>query len=482
MVPLPRLDAIADLDVHDTLALAAETRAEAIRIEAQRLVLAAHYADLFAPPGHEVGFGEVNNHTRTGDDGTPWIADGAYAELALVLGLTTYSGRNLVRSAMNLRHRFPRWWEHLVTGTVEAWRLRRLLAVPGLSDLDHRQALWVDAETAEALPGLPLARAEALVAATVVKADTAAAEARRREAAARRYVGTGRSNEAGNRTLIWQSEAGDVVRLEAMVDHLADRLDAEEGESRDGLRARALGLLANPAQACLLLARTAPEQVDDLVAAASPAELTAAVGRVLDDLGGTEVLDRLRPPGTLYVHVASEALAGVPGTQVARVETDHEVIGGVTLDQARAWLDGHRIVVRPVLDLDENIAADSYEIPVRLREQLRARQPFEVFPFGTSPTRRCDLDHVVPYGVEGGRTETANLGPLGRHHHRLKTHAPGWHVHQPRAGLYFWRTPHGYWFRVDHRGTLPLGTTPPRHTAEIYSVVEQHLALLLDAA
>jgi hypothetical protein len=26
--------------------------------------------------------------------------------------------------------------------------------------------------------------------------------------------------------------------------------------------------------------------------------------------------------------------------------------------------------------------------------------------------------------------------------------------------VYLWRTPHGYWFRVDHHGTHPLGKNP----------------------
>jgi hypothetical protein len=26
--------------------------------------------------------------------------------------------------------------------------------------------------------------------------------------------------------------------------------------------------------------------------------------------------------------------------------------------------------------------------------------------------------------------------------------------------VYLWRSPHGYWYRVDHTGTHPLGKTP----------------------
>ena len=32
---------------------------------------------------------------------------------------------------------------------------------------------------------------------------------------------------------------------------------------------------------------------------------------------------------------------------------------------------------------------------------------------------------------------------------------------QPLPGLYLWRTPTGYWFRVDQRGTFALGKEAP---------------------
>ena len=36
----------------------------------------------------------------------------------------------------------------------------------------------------------------------------------------------------------------------------------------------------------------------------------------------------------------------------------------------------------------------------------------------------------------------------------------GWRMRQPSPGVYLWRTPHGYWFRVDDDGTHPLGRDP----------------------
>ena len=51
-----------------------------------------------------------------------------------------------------------------------------------------------------------------------------------------------------------------------------------------------------------------------------------------------------------------------------------------------------------------------------------------------------------------------NYGPLGRFHHRVKTHGR-WRVAQPFDGIYVWRDPHGHFYLVDHTGTRKI--TPP---------------------
>ena len=51
-----------------------------------------------------------------------------------------------------------------------------------------------------------------------------------------------------------------------------------------------------------------------------------------------------------------------------------------------------------------------------------------------------------------------NYGPLGRFHHRIKTHGR-WQVAQPFDGIYVWRDPHGHFYLVDHTGTRKV--TPP---------------------
>ncbi len=57
-----------------------------------------------------------------------------------------------------------------------------------------------------------------------------------------------------------------------------------------------------------------------------------------------------------------------------------------------------------------------------LARLIRAREPRCRFPGCHQPATRCDLDHAVPW--PHGPTTPANLGPLCRRHHNLKTHTP----------------------------------------------------------
>ena len=87
-----------------------------------------------------------------------------------------------------------------------------------------------------------------------------------------------------------------------------------------------------------------------------------------------------------------------------------------------------------------------------LARLVRAREPRCRFPGCRQPSTRCDLDHTIPW--PRGSTEAANLGPLCRRHHVLKTHA-GWDLdpldsysadqcRSERPPGWRWRTPAGF--------------------------------------
>jgi hypothetical protein len=169
----------------------------------------------------------------------------------------------------------------------------------------------------------------------------------------------------------------------------------------------------------------------------------------------------------LYVHLSDAAV--VPGAPLegvfGRVENTR---GPVHAEQIRQWCahPDAQVTVKPVIDLNEHLDVEAYEIRGRLREQTQLTHPTCVFPWCTRPTRGldpdqhdADCDHRIPYAVVK-RSCSCNLAPLCRRHHRVKTHG-GWTYTALDRGSYVWRSPHGYQYLRDHHGTLDV--SPDRH-------------------
>jgi Domain of unknown function (DUF222) len=83
------------------------------------------------------------------------------------------------------------------------------------------------------------------------------------------------------------------------------------------------------------------------------------------------------------------------------------------------------------------------------RRHVLARYPVCVFPGCRMPARDSDLDHTVDH-AKGGRTHPHNLGPLCRHHHRLK-HEADWKLEQPTPGNFIWTSPLGHTYHSPDR-------------------------------
>lgn len=325
------------------------------RVGAQRLALAASWADMHAPtrPGRaDPAWTPYEKRGRAvrcqvGADGTPEVSEFAAVELGVHLEMSTRSAELLLGDALDLRHRLPRVWNAVMTAQIEDWKARKIARATRV--LTRQQAQEIDADLLEALEGLPFGRAMTVAEGEVVAADPTGHEKRRASEAHERVVTIGRrSNGSGLRTLFARTTNGDVARLDAMIEHVAHLLAlGGNNDTAGGRRARALGVLADPARACLLLARAhddsaapgadaspsgsaEPEWLagSDGTVQPSPVELGIGFGLALHALG-PHALDRLRPTAVLYVHVAEEALRGVPGTQVARAE-DHGPLGVLT--------------------------------------------------------------------------------------------------------------------------------------------------------
>jgi hypothetical protein len=160
------------------------------------------------------------------------------------------------------------------------------------------------------------------------------------------------------------------------------------------------------------------------------------------------------------LHITDETL--LTGKGIARVEG----YGPVYTDQLEELLGHHRIVLRPVIDLNTALSVHAYEIPNRICDHVNLRYPVEQFPYGTAETRTTtnshnrastDLDHIQPYrpGETAKQTSTNNLAPQRRFSHRLKTFGD-WRVRRIDKYTLEWTTKHGYKFHVDHNGTNPI--------------------------
>ncbi len=325
--------------------------------------------------------------------------------------------------------------------------------------LTREQAWLVDERTTAYVDSLPWGSFVRLVEAEIIAVDPAAAEQRRQARELEQFVSTGQSDEHGLTTLIARAEAGDVIVFVAMCDHLAEILELEGDASPVGARrARAVGVLGQPATALALLQRHAARDV-----------ATTADGEPLDEppacptCGDAESTpfpvdpDRLRSRAVLHVRMSEEALRSGSGVAVL----ENHGVGPITVGEAMTLLGHCQMSVRPVLDLRDQLPVDAYEVPAAMREAMRLSRPSSVFPWSTTGSRP-DLDHTVPFvpvasGGPPGQTRIDNLGPMTRFAHRVKTHGRGWRHRQPVPGVYLWRTPHGYWFRTDQHGSRSLG-------------------------
>jgi Domain of unknown function (DUF222) len=489
---------LVELDAAATLAAAEANEHTLITAETRRLQLAAHWADL--QPGDAVVESRLpgaEHPVRLGGDGTPTVADFAPAELGCVLKISDGSACRLIGDALDLRHRLPRIWTAAQAGQVPAYQARHIASAT--RHLTVEQAGWVDAQLAPSLGAVSWGRLQTLLEAKIIQADPAGAEQQAAAAAAQRFVRLGRTSEHGLKLIIARAAAGHAIWFKATIDRIADILTRQgDTDPVDIRRSKAIGILAQPAQALQLLCQHQTDDWDGPAEPTDPAEeptedehedeinLDEAEQHQADpdqadpDQADPEDADavcedskyrslriapppfdpdRARPRAIVYVHLSEEALTA--GTGIARVEQ----VGPVLLNRLGALLgDRCTISLKPVIDLPAgHLPVDAYEIPATLREQLQLRYPADVFPYAAAISRRLDLDHTIPYlhpdnGGPPGQTRIGNLGPHTRRHHRHKTHG-GWQARQPEPGTWLWRTPHHRIYLVNATGTHPLGNT-----------------------
>ncbi|MGB8994025.1 MAG: DUF222 domain-containing protein [Pseudonocardiaceae bacterium] len=103
-----------------------------------------------------------------------------------------------------------------------------------------------------------------------------------------------------------------------------------------------------------------------------------------------------------------------------------------------------RLLTDPVSGTLLDYGRTTYVPPVGLADFVRARDVYCRFPTCQQRAATADLDHVIPYEVRSGPTSEHNLFASCRHHHRLKTHSPGWNVEQHTDGRITFTTATGH--------------------------------------
>jgi hypothetical protein len=236
-------------------------------------------------------------------------------------------------------------------------------------------------------------------------------------------VRLGSGSEHGLKLIIARAAAGDAIWFKATIDRIADILTRHDDDNPvDVRRSKAIGILAQPAEALQLLCQhqdddwdgsVEPDDLDqkpaqnetdrdhspdeDADAAAEadtvlfddqpttpdPASTEGAAHRSLRITPAPFNPDRARPRAIVSVHLSEAALTA--GSGVARVED----VGPVLLGRLHMLLGEHcSINLKPLIDLPaSHIPVDCYEIPASLREHLLLRYPADVFPYANTASR-----------------------------------------------------------------------------------------------
>jgi hypothetical protein len=140
-------------DARGVLAFARAQREVADRAEIHLLEAAVQCAVIHPAESNE----DSESYTlRTGGEapvglagpGAPLVAEFCVAEFGAAVGLGREAGKYYLAHALELRYRLPRLWEQVLTGTVQAWKARRVADATIGRGLSMEAVAFVDAHVA----------------------------------------------------------------------------------------------------------------------------------------------------------------------------------------------------------------------------------------------------------------------------------------------------------------------------------------------
>lgn len=438
------------------------------------------------------GMGDLGAWETPAAQGCVLVDEMSIPEFAYASGMSEHVAQSWVNDAVVMFYRFPRTWARMNAGHVPVWRAR---LVPRYGrDVPVKVAAYVDRHLDR--PGARFTRPE--VQRLIDEArlrftpDEVAAEVAAEAEERRVNIDTQSAAHLGLADFDGCLELPDAIDLEAALAYGASKL--KEAGSTDPLhvrRAHALGDLARAAQApsqnpspdraqwdgtgvprtgakiYIHLNHTALKCVCDGKPADETPESGSGTGSVLEYLvtgPGPPPGPGVTPKSFLLPKIEREGdrlgeAARVDGTGMPTVVVDPSLI--------RRWFTrpslagpraGPKITVRQVVDPEEYVSSEAYEIPERVKEAITTSHSRTcIFPYCQATSVRSDCDHTTPFD-DGGPTCSCNVGVLCRRHHRLKTHGQHhddhrWTYAHLGDDSYVWSGPNGI-----HLLRTPLGT------------------------
>ncbi|HEU5038275.1 MAG TPA: hypothetical protein VFT70_14800 [Nocardioides sp.] len=312
---------------------ARNTRRELSRLEVEQLLRAIEWVELH--PGAEVdtsiewGMRDL----EIAGDGAPTIDEGAVAEFALAIGVSTDSGRAFLGEAVELCHRLPTIWGKVLDGTVPVWKARRI--AKATICLPVEGAAFVDTALYFVASRCSFAEIERQVEKARREFDPAEAERRRAEAAEHRHV----------KTHLGFMTSDGLVPITAMAD-VADAVAFEDYVAAEAAKLDPAIPLPLQVRRSMVLGRLGKDPADG--------------GR-----GGREVI--------IYAHTR-------PDQTMVDVENTRSTI---TPEQLAEWgrQANTKVTIRPVIDLDTELSTQAYQPTEDMKEQARLRYRECVFPY-----------------------------------------------------------------------------------------------------
>jgi hypothetical protein len=358
-----------------------------------------------------------------------WLCEYAPDELAPVLQVSPAVAQDRLLMAIHLTDRLPATMTHLTAGRITLAHARTISERTGLLD-DPAYAHTVEDQVLAGAAVQTPTQLRRRVDRAVIGIDPNAAETRRVAAVKTRRVEFEPFPD-GLASLWLVGPAEQIAAARTGIEAVARR------------NRRALGVHAGD---------PADEGIDAF-------RFDAAI----ELLTGHQVVDRTEVDGPL-VQVTMAATTAL-GLDDAPAELAGH--GPITAQHARTIAHTHgahwqRILTDPASGVITDISS-IYRPSARMAALVRARNPTCVFPGCTRKAEYCDLDHTIPYPY--GHTAVDNLGPLCRHHHRLKTHGR-WKLKQLLDGTWEWTSPTGRIYYVHPDNDTGNESPPPEPTPD----------------